>query len=59
MKRKDYSEDFYNMNTQDQVGVHMFDFEYVQRSKYFEGESIRGNGVESKVRQLQNGKVLQ
>ena len=37
---KEYFEDLYNINTQEQVIVHMCGFDEIQRGYYFEGEPI-------------------
>ena len=36
---KEYFEDIYNIDTQEQVVVHMCDFDGIRRGKYFRGES--------------------
>ena len=41
---KEYYEDLYNKDNEEQVAVHMCGFDGVQRGKYFEGEPIRENG---------------
>ena len=38
---KDYFEDLYNIDTQEQVSVHMCGFDGVWRGNYFGGEPIR------------------
>ena len=53
----DYFEDFYNMDTQEQVLVHMCGFHGVQRGNYFGGEAIRRTKVEVRVGKLKNGKA--
>ena len=37
---KEYFEDLYNIDTQDQVTVHMCGFDRIQRGNYFGGEPI-------------------
>ena len=43
---KEYFEDLYNIDTHGQVGVHMCDFDGVQRGNYFRGEPIMRTEVE-------------
>ena len=38
---KNYFEDLYNIDTQEQVAVHMCGFDGVQRGNYFGGDPIR------------------
>ena len=52
---KDY---FYYIETQEQVAVHMCNFDGVQRSKYFGGNSIRKTEVEVRVEIFKNRKVV-
>ena len=54
---KDYFEDFYNIDTQERVAVHMCGFDGVRRGNCFGGEPIRRNEVEVRVRKLKNGKA--
>ena len=55
---RDYFADFYNMDTQEQVSVHMCGFHGVQRGNYFGGEPIRRTKVEVRVGKLKNGKAV-
>ena len=43
---KEYYEDLYNIDTQEQVAVHMFGFDGVRRGNYFGREPIRKTEVE-------------
>ena len=52
---KDYFKDLYIINTQEQVAVHMYDFDGVQRGNYFGGELIRRTELEVRVGKLKNG----
>ena len=45
-----YFKDLYNVDTQEQVGVHMCGYDGVRRGNYFEGEPIRKTEVEEKVK---------
>ena len=51
---KNYFEDLYNIDTHEQVAVHMCGFDGVQRSSYFGGEPIRRNEMEVRVGKLKN-----
>ena len=42
---KEYCEDLYNVDTQEQVAVHLCGFEGVQRGNYFGGEPIRRTDI--------------
>ena len=54
---EEYSEDLYNIDTQEQVAVHMCVFDGIQRDNYFGGEPIGRADVEVSVGKLKNGKV--
>ena len=54
---KEYFEDMYNIDTQDQVTVHMCGFDGIQRGNYFRGEPTGRDEAEVRVRKLKNGKV--
>ena len=54
---KNYFEDLYNVDIQEQVAVHMCSFDGIQRGKYFGGEPIGRVEVEMRVGKLKNGKV--
>ena len=43
---KEYYEDLYNIDIQEQVAVHICGFDGVRRSNYFGGEPIRRTEVE-------------
>ena len=51
---KEYYEDLYNIDTQEQVAFHMCSFDRVWRVNYFGGEPIRRTEVEVRVRKLKN-----
>ena len=51
---KDYFEDLYDIDTQEQVAVHVCGFDGVQRGNYFGGEPIMRNKEEERVRKLKN-----
>ena len=53
---KEYYEDLYNIDTQEQVAVHLCDFDEVWRGNYFEGQPIGRAKVEVRVGKLKNGK---
>ena len=53
---KEYFEDLYNINTQEEVAVHMCDFDGIRRGNYFGGEPIGRAEVEGRVGKLNNGK---
>ena len=55
---KEYFEDMYNVNTQEQVSIHMCDFDGIRRGNYFIGESIERAEVEVRVGKLKNGKAV-
>ena len=54
---KEYFEDLYNIDTQEQVEVHMCGFDGIQRGNYFRGETIGRAEVELWVGKLKNGKA--
>ena len=53
---KEYFEDLYNIDTQEQVAIQMCCFGGVWRSNYFGGETIGRAKVEVRVRKLKNEK---
>ena len=52
-----YFEDLNNVDTQEQVVVHMCSFGGIRRGKYFGGEPIGRVEVEVRVAKLKNGKA--
>ena len=54
---KEYFEDLYNKDTQEQVSVHMCGFDGIQRGIYFGGEPIGRDEVEVRVGKLKNRKA--
>ena len=54
---KEYCEDLYNIDTLEQVAVHMCGFDGIRRGNYLGGEPIRRVEVEVRVAKLKNGKV--
>ena len=48
----DYLEDLYNIDNQEQVAIHMYGFDGVQRGNYFRGERIRRTEVQVRVGKL-------
>ena len=50
-------EDLFNIDTQEQVAVHMCGFDGVWRGNYFEGKLISRMEAEVKVRKFKNGKA--
>ena len=54
---KEYFEDLYNIDSQEQVSAHMCGFDGVLRGNYFGGEPIRRTEVEVRVVKLKNGKA--
>ena len=54
---KEYFEDMYNVDTQEQVAVHMCVFDEIWRGNYFGGEPIGRAEVEVKVGKFKNGKA--
>ena len=55
--RKEYFEDLYNIDTQEQVAVPICGFDGIRRFNYFGGEPIRRAEVEVRVGKLKNGKT--
>ena len=53
---KEYFEVLYNIDIQEQVGVHMFDFDGIRQGNYFGGEPTGRAEVEVRVGKLKNGK---
>ena len=54
---KEYYVDLYNIDTQEQVVVHMCGFDGVRRGNYFGGEQIRRTEVDVREGKLKNGKA--
>ena len=54
---KEYFEDLYNINTQEEVAVHVRGFDGIQRGNYFRVEPIGRDKVELRVGKLKNGKA--
>ena len=54
---KEYFEVLYNIDTQEQVAVHICGFDGIWRGNYFRGEPIGRAEVEVRVRKLMNRKV--
>ena len=54
---KEYFQDIYNIDNQEQVAVHMCRFHGNQINNYFGGEPIRRTEVEVRVGKLKNGKA--
>ena len=54
---KKYFKDLYNVDTQEEVGVHMCGYDGVRRGNYFGGEPIKKTEVEERVKKLKNGKA--
>ena len=54
---KEYFEDLYNIDTQEQVAVHMWGFDGVRRGIYFREEPIRTTEVEVRMWKLKNEKA--
>ena len=54
---KHHYEALCNMDTEEEVTIHMCGFDGVQRGNYFGGEPIRGTEVEVRVGKLKDGKV--
>ena len=55
--RKICKKDLYNIDTQEEVAVHMCSFDGIWRSNYFGGEPIGRGEVEVRVGKLKNGKA--
>ena len=54
---KESFEDLYNIDTQEQVAVHIYGFDEIQRRNYFRSELIGRAEVEVRVGKLKNGKA--
>ena len=54
---KEYFEDLYTIDTQEQVAIHMCDFDGIQRGNYFGGKPIGRAEVEMRAEKLKNGKA--
>ena len=54
---KEYFEDLYNIDTQEEVAVHMCGFDGIRRGSYFGGEPIGRAEVEVRVGKFKNGKA--
>ena len=54
---KEYFEDLYDIDTQEQVAVHMCCFDGIRRGNYYGGEPIGRAEVEVRVVKLKNGKT--
>ena len=54
---KQYLEDLYSIDTQEQVAVHMCGFDGIRRGNYFGGEPIGKAEVEVRVGKLKYGKA--
>ena len=53
---KEYFEDLYNIDTEEQVAVHSCGFDGIRRDNYFGREPIGRSEVEVRVGKLKNGK---
>ena len=54
---KEYFEDLYNIITQEEVAVHICDFDKIRRDKYFGGEPTGRDEIEVKVSKLKKGEA--
>ena len=54
---KDYFDDLYNIDTQEQVAIHICGFDGIQESNYFGVELIGRTELEVRVGKLKNGKA--
>ena len=54
---KEYFEDMYNIDSQEEVAVHMCGFDAIRRGNYFGGEPIVRAEVGVRVGKLKNGKA--
>ena len=54
---KEYFEDLYNVDTQEQLPVNMYDFDGIQRGNYFGAGPIKRTEVKVRVEKLKNGKA--
>ena len=52
---REYFENLYNIDIQEEVSVHMYGFDGIRRGNYFGGEPIGRSEVEVKVDKLKNG----
>ena len=48
---KEYFEDLYNIDTQEQVAVHMCGFDEISRGNYFKGELVGRAEVELRAQE--------
>ena len=56
--QKENFEDLYNIDTQEQVAIHICSFDGVRRGNYFGGEPIRRAEVELRMGKVKSGKAL-
>ena len=54
---KEYFEDMYNIDTQEQVAAHICGFDKVRRGNYFGGKPVGRAEVEVRMGKLKNGKT--
>ena len=54
---KEYLEDLYNIDAQEQVAVHMCGFDGIRKGNYFGGDPIGRAEVEVRVRKFKYGKA--
>ena len=54
---REYFEDLYNIDTQEEVAVHMCGFDWIRRRNYLGGETIGRAEVEVRMGMLKNGKA--
>ena len=54
---KEYFEELYNIDTEEQVAVYMCGFDGIQRGNYFLGKPIERAEVGVRVGKLKNGKA--
>ena len=54
---KKYFKDLYNLDTQEEIRVHMCGYDGVRRGNYFGGEPMRKIEVEERVKKLKNGRA--
>ena len=54
---KEYYEDLYNIDTQEEVAVHICGFDGIQTGNYFRGEPIGKAEVKVRLGKLKNGKT--
>ena len=55
---KEYFEDLYNIETQEEVAVHMCGFDGIRRANCFGGETIVRVEVEVRIGKFKNGKAV-